>query len=382
MADPNPQNHWDLLLTDIGATPAAPAEEPRPASPPPAQPAFTPKTPKAKRPAVAPSSASWDALAGQLGLPPAPVEKPTATPPSPARVVAKPRPERPARQPERQVRQPEQPARQPEQQARQPEQQARQPEQQAVKRDRPDSSTPAGAEDSPNFYDESFDFEEPFDLLESPDAQPAAVPAAEGVETDEIKEKRPRRRRRRRRSGRGDSERGEAAEGAAPPSDDNADLVSAVTASEGGIVEEVTVEEVGGEKETEGEPRPKRRRSRRGRRRRPDDKSAPAVAGETRVDESGVRSADELDEDLLEDHRAAVEGEEFDEDDQLEGDQPARLGFRGIPTWEETVGMLVAKNLESRAKRPGGGPHHGRGGRGPRDNRGGRGGDGRRRQGP
>ena len=57
---------------------------------------------------------------------------------------------------------------------------------------------------------------------------------------------------------------------------------------------------------------------------------------------------------------------ELGEGDQSEADQPARLGFRGIPTWEEVLGMLIDKNLEARSKRPAGGPHHGRGNRGGR----------------
>ena len=60
----------------------------------------------------------------------------------------------------------------------------------------------------------------------------------------------------------------------------------------------------------------------------------------------------------------------LDEDDQLDGDRPARVGFRGIPTWEEAVGLVITKNLEARSKRPNGGPPKGRGDRGGRDSRG------------
>ena len=60
---------------------------------------------------------------------------------------------------------------------------------------------------------------------------------------------------------------------------------------------------------------------------------------------------------------------ELGEGDQSEGEQPARLGFRGIPTWEEVLGMLIDKNLEARSRRSAGGPHHGRGNRGDRGNR-------------
>ena len=58
------------------------------------------------------------------------------------------------------------------------------------------------------------------------------------------------------------------------------------------------------------------------------------------------------------------------DDEQAGDDRPARVGFRGIPTWEEAVGLVIAKNIEARSKRSGGGPAKGRGDRGPRDNRG------------
>ncbi len=92
-------------------------------------------------------------------------------------------------------------------------------------------------------------------------------------------------------------------------------------------------------------------------------------------------------EDLLQTDVIAGEGVEVDEEmgEEAGGDRPARLGFRGIPTWEEAVGMLITKNIEARARRPAGGPAHGRGprdnrGRGDRDNRS-RGGDRNRGEG-
>jgi hypothetical protein len=36
--------------------------------------------------------------------------------------------------------------------------------------------------------------------------------------------------------------------------------------------------------------------------------------------------------------------------------RPSKAGHRGIPTWEEAVGMVIAANMESRAKRPGNAP--------------------------
>ena len=64
---------------------------------------------------------------------------------------------------------------------------------------------------------------------------------------------------------------------------------------------------------------------------------------------------DDDDHDLLADH------------DDEEGD--SHSPHRKIPTWEETVGILITANMESRSKNPhgGGGGHHrgrGRGGRG------------------
>jgi hypothetical protein len=78
------------------------------------------------------------------------------------------------------------------------------------------------------------------------------------------------------------------------------------------------------------------------------------------------------------------EHEEMVDEDQAEGEgegegegRSDQVGFRNIPSWPEAVGMIVAKNMESRAKNPGnqrsGGGPRGRGGRGNRrpSNRGG-----------
>ena len=53
-------------------------------------------------------------------------------------------------------------------------------------------------------------------------------------------------------------------------------------------------------------------------------------------------------------------------------ERPARIGFRGIPTWEEAVGLVITKrNLESRSKHhSSGGPAKGRNDRSGRDTRG------------
>ena len=54
-------------------------------------------------------------------------------------------------------------------------------------------------------------------------------------------------------------------------------------------------------------------------------------------------------------------------------DRPEKkVGFRNIPTWEEVVGLVVAKNIESRSKRSQGNAPKGRGRRGARSNQGGK----------
>jgi hypothetical protein len=50
--------------------------------------------------------------------------------------------------------------------------------------------------------------------------------------------------------------------------------------------------------------------------------------------------------------------EEYDDRDQ----RSAKSGFRAIPTWEEAVGCIVTKNMESRPRRQGGSPPRSRSG--------------------
>jgi hypothetical protein len=58
------------------------------------------------------------------------------------------------------------------------------------------------------------------------------------------------------------------------------------------------------------------------------------------------------------------EREEIGDEAQPGAEQAERQRFRGIPTWEETVGMLITKNMEARSKRPDGGSSYGRNSRG------------------
>ncbi len=120
-----------------------------------------------------------------------------------------------------------------------------------------------------------------------------------------------------------------------------------------------------------------RRRRGRGRSRSPDQVQDEQTAGEDDAIDEGQGDFGDVEEE-----ESAVEAEGSDEhdfDDEEEhdgehdddgGDSP-RIGFRNIPTWQDAIGMMIAKNMEARARNPGG--PRGSGGRG------GRGGGGRGR---
>ena len=58
----------------------------------------------------------------------------------------------------------------------------------------------------------------------------------------------------------------------------------------------------------------------------------------------------------------AGEEENADEEYEDHGERGAKSGFRAIPTWEEAVGCIVTKNMESRPRRQGGAPPRSRSG--------------------
>jgi len=279
-----------------------------------------------------------------------------------------------------------------------------------------DRSVRRPAEESPNFFDERFDFSEPYDVLEPGDADSSPTTGESGVLTEttesrgsagssgsaEDDDKRPRRRRRRRRRG---GKRDSEARGSQEPSEtladeplealDRSEEEPAVEVDEGGdgAGDKIVDRELGeaesataglSEKQgEEGERRSKRHRSRRKKRSRGDEgertdadvgtKAAKEHARSTRAESSEDDHGDTPGDTPADSDQAEAFDEEGDEDGVS-----ARVGFRGIPTWDEAVGMIVAKNLESRAKRPGGGngAPRGRGGQ-----RGGRGGGGGQRGG-
>lgn len=134
---------------------------------------------------------------------------------------------------------------------------------------------------------------------------------------------------------------------------------------------------------TDGEPRRKRRRRRRGGR---------GTRERTPAEKSGAESTDhpddadhmdhlDVDEEQITRERIRAEGGMLDDEDDADDDHPD-LGddghhtHRGIPTWDEAVGMIISVNLESRQKNPHVSSGHYRGGRGRGRGRGGeRGGD-------
>ena len=189
--------------------------------------------------------------------------------------------------------------------------------------------------------------------------QPLAVSEPSSPEESQEKGERKSRRRRRRHRRDRDTDR------------PDADIERPASAPHGGAAVEAdtSVSEVAGEtadklgadaedasKEEPERERSKHRRSRRGsrsRRRRDSDTereseaeaAKPAFAGREEPDASG-----EMPQDLADDEETA--------DDELEDQGPrgSKSAFRAIPTWEESVGCIITKNMESRPRRQGSGP--------------------------
>ena len=160
-------------------------------------------------------------------------------------------------------------------------------------------------------------------------------------------------------------------EAAAPAEDlEDSDRASAFVAAEEIVVEAEEVQRVDGETPETGERRPKRRHSRRGKKKGARDEAKPAVAAKPAEEEVSPPSAESPDEDRRgrKDKRIA-KAERVEDEDQLsdEGSESERLSprqtrFSGIPTWDEAVGLIIAKNLEARSKRGSGGDSGGSGG--------------------
>jgi len=349
MTEPNSSNHWDLLATELGAKVSPRAEEPRRSEPPPAKPIPASKAsqrpPARDRTAAASSPASWDEIARELGVPIAPSaaqspsSSPSPPPPTPPIASRSLQPSATSAPPvernrnETTVPQAAEPVRRP-------------------------PALPEAVEDSPNFFDERFDFEEPFDLLESGES-PAQTETSQ--QAAEPSEKRSRKRRRRRPRDR------------APESPETEEQRQPTEA-----------EKSIGEREpagAESEPRRgKRRRPRRGKKHRSSEEIT-VGAGEPPRDQTDsthaqprsrlspeIRESADAERNMLSDRQSVRDRDKsFSEDDDDE--TPAKNGFRGIPPGEDAGGRIVDKKLAARAKRPPGAPHSPRGQRGGRDGR-------------
>jgi len=140
---------------------------------------------------------------------------------------------------------------------------------------------------------------------------------------------------------------------------------------------DVTKQETLGEEDKSGR--------RRGRRRRRGGRRAPRPASEPMPNEAGIEDledeeeGDEMVPELVSgaapvrDRHVRVEAEQEDdleddadeqfddEDEEEDGGERLRLKHKKIPTWQQAIDAILATNMESRAKNPGGGGGRGRG---------------------
>ena len=382
MSDEGKQDHWAELASLLGAEPR-PTEQPVEKQPPSvplaaeaelAEPPRTPRTfvaPPAKR-----TTSDWGRLAEVLGIE-VPVDEPPPPPPA-ARKVER---TEPVEEPIPEDSMPE---------------------------ELPDSA-PAVVFASVDTEAETVEVrevlpeeegEEPADLSSSVEAVDTEEGASEATTAPEDRERPGRRRRKRRRRGRrpddstaarptemGDVEL-ELPETTEETPEEAEELPAPQESEEFAVAEESEGQPVSQEEESEekGSERPRRRRRRRRRR-------GPSHEGETAGSVEGPReSASDVGEESVEAEDLAVPEDLVEQDDLLEQEEASpvaedelaeeesagdlsdldddveKASHHGIPTWDEAVGIVVAANLEARARNPAGSPR-GRGGRG----RGGRG---------
>ena len=350
MSEPQSVDHWGALAGDLGAKPAPERPQPTPAASensPKEAPAAAPLPifqPPAKtvRPSKRPAKpAGWDQLAGDFGIAPPP------RPVSAAPVVPEPM-------------------------------ESKSSWSAPVPTDLDDGMGPAeiAAEleaeltawddiDPTATEPRAFEPQEALDVMDETADEvdeefsgEAAAPS--GEERPQEREERGGRRRRRRGRGRN---RGTAENTEQPIAEPGSEETA-----EGGFGEGLELEpSESAEGETaehdRGERRPRGRRRGRGgdRDRRRDEPVAPEgeFAAEA-PDEFG-----EVDEDETI-HAGEEASGDFEGDEELDdGGESPRIGFRNIPTWHDAIGVMIEKNMESRARNPGGSRGHGgRGGRG------------------
>lgn len=187
----------------------------------------------------------------------------------------------------------------------------------------------------------------------------------EHVDTDAVEEARPerkRRRKRRRRRSRKPEDTQEVSETPGLPTCEEVDFgedeaeeepAAPVGNSESLIVSPMEPPPA------EAPSRGRRRRRRRGSGRKKTQGEAVEASAEDSVDESltSIGREDEDTEAAFEESvREPSRGELYDDDrlDETDDEAGERLVHRGIPTWEEAVGIVVNHNMEARAKNPGG----------------------------
>jgi hypothetical protein len=215
----------------------------------------------------------------------------------------------------------------------------------------------------------------------------AGAPEATARENREDRDRPGRRRRKRRRRGRrpddstvrATTETGEdELELPEAPEEAFEDAEGLVSSQEAGDLSESPA----GEREEEGAERPRRRRRRRKRRTPAREEQAAESSQDPREQaadaEDALAEPDELLEpdELVEQDELVERGERGEQEepgseteDESAGDlsdlddDVERASHHGIPTWQESVGIVIAANMESRAKNPGGSSRN-RGGRG------------------
>lgn len=360
--DMTSSDHWNHLAQQIGAE--ATPETPAPVSPPPAAPPRpVARKPEAPRPTK--KAADWNQLASSLGLevPAEPEPETVAKPPVPPAEPAPPAVDEVPPIPQAELLRQVEPIGDLDWLMRKatPLEEVQPLDQgDVVERDAADEYVEAELVDVEVVEERGED-----------DSDDEAADESEGRREGD----RPRRRRRRRggrRSRRNREERTAREQPEVEGVAENADLESetvsdAIEASLDAAAQTEFGEEEEAAAEGSAEPRERkgrRRRRRRGRRRSEGVKGEAAETGEL-SDEAAASPVEDDDDGMLDtaDVPLGIEDEEHDE--HLD-----KNSHRAIPSWEDAIGMIVAVNMEARAKSPrSSGPPRGRGrGRGGRSN--------------
>lgn len=384
---PDPRDHWNSLINQLGAEP--PQDSPPPAAPTPAPPASSSsrsvspssssaesesrkKSPRAVRPG------DWDALASDLGVavPPAPALPSTsaALPPTPA--VAPPpevtaqRPARPAgdrREERRPSRSEDRPRRSSEPTSREtaPRETASReavrepspgdhwnsigsesPRSRADSIDRPARLTPRSEDSERELPRDDLDTVIP-DVVDEEGRGPARDREA-GESNEPTRDDRGRRRRRRGRRRRFEPEDVE------ETFTEEIDELTDEGRDDKPEEEEVETETEFRKPDDEPEGEERTRRRRRGRRRRREGGDEPRVRAASTERRPEERHADGDRPEMVEEEEE-VRGQDdvHDDDDGDEVDESLKHEHRSIPTWQEAVGVLINANMEQRARNPG-----------------------------